>query len=85
MILMYDQMFELLTQGCDLHQVAVFQVHDPIEVDDYGGEVERREIMDVFEGKQGMFPVLVEKIHKTHVGHGQSRNDLASTDFLQRH
>ena len=48
-------------------------------------EVERHKIMDIFEGKQGMFPVLVEKAHKTHVGHGQLRNDLASTGFSQRH
>jgi hypothetical protein len=88
MIIIYDQRSEPLTQGCDLQQIAVFQVYDPIEIDGYAGEVERREIMDILEGKHGTFQVLVDKSHKIQgrdVGYGQMHSHLASTRFLQRH
>ena len=86
MIIIYDQRYESLTQGCDLQEITAFQTYDPIEIDVY--EVERREIMDILEGKHGVFQVLVDKSHKTlsrDVRYGQILSDLANTSFLQRH
>lgn len=33
MIIIYDQRYEPLTQGCDLQEITVFQIYDPIEID----------------------------------------------------